>query len=102
MKLRNLCFAVMFLAGCNLSASVIVYTTSDLSGQEAQAVKQQAESVILKDGIDSPERLLWDTTLFLHRSEQGLPGRVKRILDDARSAHGRQGTRKVLVGSTCL
>jgi HAMP domain-containing protein/signal transduction histidine kinase/CheY-like chemotaxis protein len=75
---------------------IIVCTTGDLSAKEAQSVKQHAESVILRD-IESSERLLWDTTLFLHRPHGELPDRAKSILDEARAARARAGTRKVLV-----
>ena len=58
---------------------VIVYTGRELSQEEDQQLKQMAETVIVKD-VSSPERLLDETALFLHRIEANLPERKRKIL----------------------
>ncbi|MCP4401380.1 MAG: response regulator [bacterium] len=52
---------------------IIVYTGKELSQQDEKYLKQYAESIIIK-GVKSPERLLDEVTLFLHRVETDLPG----------------------------
>ncbi|MCW5833665.1 MAG: response regulator [Labilithrix sp.] len=61
---------------------VIVYTGRELSSQEETRLKRFARSIILKDAR-SPERLLAETTLFLHRVEAELPQPKRRMLRDA-------------------
>nr|ABD75783.1 putative signal transduction histidine kinase [uncultured bacterium] len=51
---------------------IIVYTGKDLTKEEETKLKQHAESIIIK-GVKSPERLLDEVTLFLHRIESDLP-----------------------------
>src|SRR6187402_1810382 len=64
---------------------VIVYTGRELSAAEETRLRKYAESIILKD-VRSPERLLDETALFLHRVEAHLPEEKRRILH---TAHGR-------------
>ena len=45
---------------------VVVYTGKDLSADEQAHLKAMAKSIVLKD-VQSPERLLDETSLFLHR-----------------------------------
>ena len=52
---------------------VVVFTGKDLSADEEQArLKAMAKSIVLKD-VQSPERLLDETALFLHRVVTDLP-----------------------------
>ena len=74
---------------------VIVYTGRDLSPQEETRLKKFARSIILKDAR-SPERLLAETTLFLHRVEAQLPQPKRRMLQDA------AGSASVFEGKTVL
>jgi CheY-like chemotaxis protein len=64
------------------SLPVIVYTGRDLSHQDETRLRKFARSIILKDAR-SPERLLAETTLFLHRVESALPKAKRRMLADA-------------------
>jgi CheY-like chemotaxis protein/methyl-accepting chemotaxis protein len=64
------------------SLPVIVYTGRDLSPAEETKLKKFARSIILKDAR-SPERLLAETTLFLHRIEASMPQPKRRMLHDA-------------------
>ncbi|PKP23589.1 MAG: hypothetical protein CVU06_07500 [Bacteroidetes bacterium HGW-Bacteroidetes-22] len=45
---------------------VIIYTGKDLSREEEEKLKRYADSIIIK-GVKSPERLVAETTLFLHQ-----------------------------------
>lgn len=58
---------------------VVVYTGRELSEEEEQRLRRYAESIIVK-GVRSPERLLEETTLFLHRIQANLPPEQQRIL----------------------
>ena len=52
---------------------IIIYTGKELdSKEEDEELRKYAESIIIKD-VKSPERLLDETTLFLHRVEADLP-----------------------------
>ncbi|MCF8307373.1 MAG: response regulator [Bacteroidales bacterium] len=58
---------------------IIIYTSQNLDEEEQKAMKKYAESVIIK-GAHSPERLLAEATLFLHKSQEELPDDKKKIL----------------------
>ncbi|ANF98259.1 response regulator [Paenibacillus bovis] len=58
---------------------IIIYTGKDLDTKEETQLRKYAESIIVKD-VKSPERLLDETTLFLHRVEADLPEDKRRIL----------------------
>ena len=58
---------------------VIVYTGQDLTKQEALQLNKLANTVVLKTA-DSHERLLDETTLFLHRVESRLPREKQEII----------------------
>src|SRR5581483_8679913 len=51
---------------------IIVYTGKELSPKEEARLKKLAKSIIIKDA-HSPELLLDETSLYLHRPEQSLP-----------------------------
>jgi len=59
---------------------VIVYTGKDLTQSEEKVLHQYAGSIIIK-GARSPERLLAETSLFLHRIEKNLPDEKKKMLN---------------------
>ncbi len=59
---------------------VIVYTAQELTRREETRLKKYAEAIVVKDAR-SPERLLDETSLFLHRVEARLP-QAKRPLRD--------------------
>jgi CheY-like chemotaxis protein len=76
---------------------VIVYTGKDLTPEDDEALKKYAQSVILKSAVHSPERLLSETMLFLHRVESRLPERSKAALAASRHSEASVAGRKVLV-----
>jgi len=58
---------------------VIIFTGRELTPEEKVIMDKYAESTIMK-GADSVQRLLDETTLFLHRVEADLPERQQKML----------------------
>ncbi|BCS89494.1 response regulator [Pseudodesulfovibrio sediminis] len=58
---------------------VIIYTGRDLTVDEEKQLNRYAESIIIK-GAKSPERLLEESALFLHRIEADLPADKQKML----------------------
>jgi CheY-like chemotaxis protein len=59
---------------------VIVFTGRELSDEEEARLHTIARSVVVK-GVESPERLLDETALFLHRLVSDLPTDKQRMLE---------------------
>ncbi|MHB8303782.1 MAG: HAMP domain-containing protein [Acidobacteriaceae bacterium] len=59
---------------------VVVFTGKDLTPEEDARLHMLARSVIVKD-VESPERLLDETALFLHRVVKDLPAEKQNMLD---------------------
>ena len=59
---------------------VIVFTGRELSAEEETRLHTIARSVVVK-GVESPERLLDETALFLHRLVRDLPPDKQRMLE---------------------
>ena len=59
---------------------VVVFTGRELSPDEDAQLHALARSVVVK-GVESPERLLDETALFLHRVVSDLPLEKQRMLD---------------------
>ncbi|MBL8955412.1 MAG: HAMP domain-containing protein [Myxococcaceae bacterium] len=76
---------------------VVIYTGRDLSPQEETRLKRYAASVITKNGRNSPDALLHDASLFLHRVHEKLPERVQRAVTRAMDADADLASRRVLV-----
>jgi CheY-like chemotaxis protein/HAMP domain-containing protein len=75
---------------------VIVYTGKKLSKREETKLRRVAETIIVKDAR-SPDRLLDETTLFLHRIQERLPEAKRRMLDELRHADPALAGRTVLI-----
>jgi CheY-like chemotaxis protein/signal transduction histidine kinase/HAMP domain-containing protein len=75
---------------------VIVYTGKELTRREETRLKKYAETIIVKDAR-SPERLLDETSLFLHRVEARLPQAKRRMLEQLHSTKGIFNGKKVLI-----
>jgi CheY-like chemotaxis protein len=75
---------------------VIVYTGQELTRREETRLRKYAETIIVKDAR-SPERLLDETSLFLHRVEARLPQAKRRMLEQLHSAAEIFKGRKVLI-----
>jgi hypothetical protein len=59
---------------------VVVFTGRELSPEEDAQLHTMARSVVVK-GVESPERLLDETALFLHRVVADLPAAKQAMLD---------------------
>jgi CheY-like chemotaxis protein len=75
---------------------IIVFTGKDLSGGEEERLKTMAQSIVLKD-VQSPERLLDETALFLHRVIADLPEPKRLMLERLHGSNEALRGRKVLV-----
>jgi len=74
---------------------VVVFTGRELSAQEDATLHKMARSIVVK-GVESPERLLDETSLFLHRVVTDLPPEKQRMLERLNSSD------EDLVGRTVL
>ncbi|MDB5933911.1 MAG: hybrid sensor histidine kinase/response regulator, partial [Massilia sp.] len=75
---------------------IVIYTAKDLSRKEVTKLKRYAKTIVIKDAR-SPERLLDETALFLHRSHASLPELQRRMLEEIHAADGGLAGRKVLI-----
>jgi HAMP domain-containing protein/signal transduction histidine kinase/DNA-binding response OmpR family regulator len=64
---------------------VVVFTGRELSADEDATLHTMARSVVVK-GVESPERLLDETALFLHRVVADLPPAKQRMLERLHSS----------------
>jgi CheY-like chemotaxis protein len=75
---------------------VIVYTGKELTRREETRLKKYAETIIVKDAR-SPERLLDETSLFLHRVEARLPQEKRSMLEQLHGISEVFKNKKVLI-----
>jgi CheY-like chemotaxis protein/signal transduction histidine kinase/HAMP domain-containing protein len=64
---------------------VVVFTGKELSPEEDAQLHTMARSIVVK-GVESPERLLDETSLFLHRIVTDLPPEKQRMLERLNSS----------------
>jgi CheY-like chemotaxis protein len=74
---------------------VVVFTGKELTPEEDEHLHALARSVVVK-GVESPERLLDETALFLHRVVTDLPAGKQRMLEHL------HGSDEFLQGKTVL
>jgi CheY-like chemotaxis protein len=74
---------------------VVVFTGRELSAEEDAELHTMARSIVVK-GVESPERLLDETSLFLHRVITELPIEKQRMLEKLNSSD------EDLIGKTAL
>ncbi len=74
----------------------IVYTGKQLTKREEAELGRLAESMIIKDAR-SPERLLDETALFLHRIKANLPEGKRRMLENLHRTDPTLAGRTVLI-----
>ncbi|SDE13166.1 response regulator [Desulfuromonas thiophila] len=60
---------------------VIIYSGRRLSEKEEQQLSHYTRSIIIRDGNRSPDRLLDEASLFLHRMVSELPDQKQKIID---------------------
>jgi CheY-like chemotaxis protein len=75
---------------------IVVYTGKDLSRAEETALRKLAETIIVKD-VRSPERLLDETALFLHRVQGDLPESSRQMLQQMAGPDPALAGKRVLV-----
>jgi HAMP domain-containing protein/CheY-like chemotaxis protein len=75
---------------------VVVFTGKDLTPEEDARLHVLARSVVVK-GVESPERLLDETALFLHRVVTDLPAEKQKMLDLLHHSDEALVGKKVLV-----
>jgi len=75
---------------------VVVYTGRELTKREETELKRMAEAIIVKD-VRSPERLLDETALFLHRVEANLPESKRQILEQLHESDPVLAGKKALI-----
>ncbi len=75
---------------------VVVFTGRELSAEEDAQLHTMARSIVVK-GVESPERLLDETALFLHRVITDLPTEKQRMLERLNSSDEDLVGRKVLL-----
>ena len=75
---------------------VVVFTGKDLSSEEDARLHTLARSVVVK-GVESPERLLDETALFLHRVVADLPPEKQKMLERLHRSDDALVGKKVLV-----
>ncbi len=75
---------------------IIVFTGRELSDAEETELRKKAKSIVLK-GVRSPERLLDETALFLHRVIADLPASKQQMIEKLHRSDEPLRDRKVLV-----
>ena len=74
---------------------IVVFTGRELTGEQELQLRRMAKGIVLK-GVQSPERLLDETSLFLHRVVSELPAPKRRMLEELHQ------TDEALVGKQVL
>jgi CheY-like chemotaxis protein len=75
---------------------IVVFTGKELSPEEDARLHTLARSVVLK-GVESPERLLDETALFLHRVVSDLPPEKQRMIERLHRSDEALVDKRVLV-----
>src|SRR5947209_16452684 len=60
---------------------IVIYTARELLEEEASRLKGLAEAILIKD-VRSPERLLDETALLLHRNVSKMPDKQRKMLEN--------------------
>jgi HAMP domain-containing protein/CheY-like chemotaxis protein/signal transduction histidine kinase len=75
---------------------IVVFTGKELSPEEDTRLHLLARSVVLK-GVESPERLLDETALFLHRVVADLPPQKQEMIEQLHRSDEALAGKRVLV-----
>src|SRR6185436_1821852 len=74
----------------------VVFTGKELTADEEARLRTMAKSIVIKD-VQSPERLLDETSLFLHRVIADLPEAKRKMIERLHGSTEALRGRKVLV-----
>jgi CheY-like chemotaxis protein len=77
-------------------APIVVYSSKEFTGAEEAQLRALSEQLIVKD-VRSPEELLDETALFLHRSEAKLPEAKRKLLEKVHRSSPLIAGKKVLI-----
>jgi HAMP domain-containing protein/CheY-like chemotaxis protein/GAF domain-containing protein len=80
----------------NRDVPVIIHTGKQLTRREETRLRRYADSIIVKDA-GSPERLLSETALFLHRAPSALPAESRRMLEALHAVDAVLQGKRVLI-----
>jgi len=75
---------------------IVIYTAKELDHKEVARLSRMAKTIVVKETC-TPERLLNETALFLHRSPASLPERQRKMLEELLISEGDLVGRKVLI-----
>jgi HAMP domain-containing protein/CheY-like chemotaxis protein len=75
---------------------VVVYTAKDLSRRDLNKLQKMAKTVVVK-GTQSIERLIAETSLYLHRSAAELPEEGRRVIDDLYTSDASLEGKRILI-----
>ena len=75
---------------------IVVFTGRELTAEEEAELRKKAKSIVVK-GVRSPERLLDETALFLHRVVEKMPPAKQRMLESLHDTDEALLGRKALV-----
>jgi CheY-like chemotaxis protein/signal transduction histidine kinase len=75
---------------------IVVFTGKELNHDEEARLRAVAKSIVIKD-VQSPERLLDETSLFLHRVIADLPEGKRKMIERLHGSTEALAGRKVLV-----
>ncbi|GAB3729256.1 HAMP domain-containing protein [Luteimonas pelagia] len=75
---------------------IVVFTGKELTAEEDAKLRKVAKSVVIK-GVESPERLLDETALFLHRVIDDLPESKRRMVQRLHESDDVLRDKRVLV-----
>jgi CheY-like chemotaxis protein len=75
---------------------IIVYTGKELTEEEETVLKRVTDAIIIKS-VKSPEQLLDETALFLHRVEANLPENKRAMIKQVHQSDPVLAGKKVLV-----
>jgi CheY-like chemotaxis protein len=75
---------------------VVVFTGKELSEEESKQLQLMARKVVVK-GVESPERLLDETAMLMHRSIANLPPEKQRLIEQLHRSDKPLENKTVLV-----
>ena len=75
---------------------IVVYTGKDLTTKQESQLREVAQTIIIKD-VRSPERLLDETALFLHRVQKQMPEHKRKMLEQLHKSDALLMGKKILV-----
>ena len=75
---------------------IILYSTREMTRKEELHIKRLSQTMVLKD-VRSPQRLLDEVSLFLHRNISKMPDDRRKMIEDLHNAAAALAGKKVLV-----